>query len=50
MKIPFLGRLGSHAATPQHSYFALLAMVETSATPPMAGAQSSNPLYGLYVV
>ena len=40
--------LGSHAATLRHPHFALIAVVEILATPPTTGAQSSNPLCGLY--
>ena len=41
--------LGSHETTLQHPHFALLAVIEMPVTPPMARAQSSNPLCDLYV-
>ena len=41
--------LGSQVVTSRHPHFALLAVVETPATPPTTGAQHQNPLYDLYV-
>ena len=40
--------LGSHVVTPQRPHFALLIVVEMTATSLTTGAQSSNSLCGLY--